>query len=426
MKKIIYLVIALIFAVSVASEAQYSVGTNNPNPQAALDLTATNKGVLIPRIALSAINNISPFTATPAISMLVYNTVNAGVAPNDVTPGYYYWDGTQWVRLLTSTPIPPVINNLINEPYITYSASANLQNEKVFQGGTATDFTSGASNVQVDVRYDNTSVGVNASNNLEVKDGGVSLLKISSSGAISGNVLTYNGTNLVWSTPSAGSISALTAGSGLQYNSGTTFDGTAAKTISIASGGVTPTMLSSSGATSGQVLTYNGTNVAWTTPSAGSEVDGVIGNEVVGSDSTLVRTHAGTSADPYKLEVNQAHNFNWTGTHEFDDAVFLHSSVTFAATGTSTTLADGNTVNINATNIIYVYDTGADNNVTNLTLQTANGVLGRFIIIINNGPGNAVVADGQGIPTGGGNYQISPDRAALFVFDGTVWIPVQQ
>ena len=31
--------------------------------------------------------------------MLVYNTATVG----DVTPGFYYWDGTQWVRLATGS-----------------------------------------------------------------------------------------------------------------------------------------------------------------------------------------------------------------------------------------------------------------------------------------------------------------------------------
>lgn len=30
---------------------------------------------------------------------MVYNTATAGTAPNNVTPGFYYWDGTQWIRL---------------------------------------------------------------------------------------------------------------------------------------------------------------------------------------------------------------------------------------------------------------------------------------------------------------------------------------
>jgi hypothetical protein len=33
----------------------------------------------------------------------VYNTATAGGSPNNVTPGYYYWNATQWVKVNTST-----------------------------------------------------------------------------------------------------------------------------------------------------------------------------------------------------------------------------------------------------------------------------------------------------------------------------------
>jgi hypothetical protein len=56
-----------------------------------------------------------------------------------------------------------------------------------------------------------------------------------------------------------------------------------------------------------EVLAFDGTKWVSTDLSsiAISEVDGVIGNEVVGaSDATLVRSGAGTGADPYKLRAN--------------------------------------------------------------------------------------------------------------------------
>jgi hypothetical protein len=66
-----------------------------PDPSAMLEVQATNKGILIPRVALTQTTSSSPITS-PATSLMVYNTATV----NDVTPGYYYWDGSQWVRLL--------------------------------------------------------------------------------------------------------------------------------------------------------------------------------------------------------------------------------------------------------------------------------------------------------------------------------------
>ena len=78
-----------------------NVGINTtgsaPDPSAMLDIEESSKGLLIPRVALSASNSASPITA-PATSLLVFNTATAGSTPNNVTPGYYYWNGSSWSR----------------------------------------------------------------------------------------------------------------------------------------------------------------------------------------------------------------------------------------------------------------------------------------------------------------------------------------
>lgn len=65
------------------------------NPSAMLDVAANNKGVLIPRVSLTSTSDISTITS-PAISLLVYNTATVGIPPNNVSPAYYYWNGTKW------------------------------------------------------------------------------------------------------------------------------------------------------------------------------------------------------------------------------------------------------------------------------------------------------------------------------------------
>jgi hypothetical protein len=68
---------------------------------AMLDVEATDKGILIPRVALTARNNNAPIGAGIATSLLVYNTATAGTGTNAVSPGYYYWNGTIWMRIAT-------------------------------------------------------------------------------------------------------------------------------------------------------------------------------------------------------------------------------------------------------------------------------------------------------------------------------------
>ena len=78
--------------------AQTGIGTTTPNASAKLEVYATNKGFLPPRIALTATTDASTI-ASPAAGLLIYNTATAGAAPNNVVPGYYYWNGTAWIQI---------------------------------------------------------------------------------------------------------------------------------------------------------------------------------------------------------------------------------------------------------------------------------------------------------------------------------------
>ena len=85
------------------SHAQ-NVGINStgaaPVSSAALDVDMANKGVLIPRVALTTTTAFAPVTGTATTSLLIYNTATAGAGATAVTPGYYYWDGAKWVKFI--------------------------------------------------------------------------------------------------------------------------------------------------------------------------------------------------------------------------------------------------------------------------------------------------------------------------------------
>ncbi len=100
MKKIIFF-----FVITSATNAiAQNIGINEtgtaPDGSAILDVKSNDKGLLIPRIALSATNVSTPVSA-PATSLMVYNTATAGSGTVAVTPGFYYWDGTKWERIVT-------------------------------------------------------------------------------------------------------------------------------------------------------------------------------------------------------------------------------------------------------------------------------------------------------------------------------------
>jgi len=73
------------------ANANVGIGNATPHSSAALEVKSTDKGVLVPRIALTAANVASPVTS-PADALLIYNTATAGAGTNAVIPGFYYWN----------------------------------------------------------------------------------------------------------------------------------------------------------------------------------------------------------------------------------------------------------------------------------------------------------------------------------------------
>lgn len=84
--------------------SQVGIGTITPNSDSILELYSTDKGLLITRVNLTTTASFNPLTAHVA-GMIVYNTATAGAGTTAVTPGFYYNDGSQWIRLepLTTT-----------------------------------------------------------------------------------------------------------------------------------------------------------------------------------------------------------------------------------------------------------------------------------------------------------------------------------
>lgn len=74
------------------------VGTRNPHSSAALELSASNKGLLMPKVALQSVADRNT-VKDPATGLMVYNTHTAGQAPHDVVANnIYVWDGAKWVK----------------------------------------------------------------------------------------------------------------------------------------------------------------------------------------------------------------------------------------------------------------------------------------------------------------------------------------
>ena len=146
MRKYLF-ILSLIFAPQVF--AQTGIGTTTPDASAKLEIAASNKGFLPPRVALTATNAASPIT-NPANGLMVFNTVTAGSSPYQVVPGYYYWDGVglKWVSL--STTVGNVQNQAIYRstgnttalnPISTWSSSFNNIASGDLSVSSSTSFT---------------------------------------------------------------------------------------------------------------------------------------------------------------------------------------------------------------------------------------------------------------------------------------------
>ncbi len=106
------LMVFLIFSFQMMS--QTGIGTTTPHASAKLEVNATDKGFLPPRVTLTSSSDNSTIP-NPATGLLVYNTgTNAGLRA-----GYYYWNGTDWTTIATASSPDQMVD------YIQASLSAN-------------------------------------------------------------------------------------------------------------------------------------------------------------------------------------------------------------------------------------------------------------------------------------------------------------
>ena len=102
MKNARSILVAILMIANISLTAQVAINTDGSpaDSSAMLDVKSTNKGMLVPQVALTGINDTSTIT-TPAISLLIYNTATS----TGVSPGYYYNSGTSgspvWERFTT-------------------------------------------------------------------------------------------------------------------------------------------------------------------------------------------------------------------------------------------------------------------------------------------------------------------------------------
>jgi len=106
---LIILILVIIQCCNSISAQNIGIGATSftPHESAMLDVEADNKGILVPRVNIADLSTAAPITS-PAVSLLVYNT-------NETTSvGFYYWDGTEWKKLITDYPLADGSETIIN------------------------------------------------------------------------------------------------------------------------------------------------------------------------------------------------------------------------------------------------------------------------------------------------------------------------
>lgn len=95
-----FLLAAAVFGSSF-SLAQVAVNTTGalPTASALLDVSSTNRGVLIPQISIDSLKDVTS-VPSPANGLIVFNTTQPGVR-NDMSRGYYWYstNAAAWVKL---------------------------------------------------------------------------------------------------------------------------------------------------------------------------------------------------------------------------------------------------------------------------------------------------------------------------------------
>ncbi|MFC3813264.1 hypothetical protein [Lacihabitans lacunae] len=260
MKKTVFLV-SFLFACAGAS-AQVKIG-NNPttiNANSVLEIESTNKGLLLPRLALSGTAQAAPLSAHVA-GMVAYNTATV----SDVTPGYYYNDGTKWLKIggntssLLSGATNPVAATGSNGDFYLNTATNTLFGPKASgawpatgaslvgpagPAGTNATVTGTAPIVVASGVVSLADVGVTTA---KLADGAVTAAKLNQMAATTGQVLKWNGT--AWAP--ASNVGAITLVSSATFTATATHE-----TIlcDVPTGGMTLT-LPSAATNTGKILT---------------------------------------------------------------------------------------------------------------------------------------------------------------------------
>ncbi|OFX17475.1 MAG: hypothetical protein A2033_12135 [Bacteroidetes bacterium GWA2_31_9] len=380
------------------------IGTTTPDSKSILDISAAQKGILIPRMTSSMRDGINP--ATSSEGLLIYQTDN--------TPGFYYWNGSAWENITKVTNPAGASSAIQFNNAGSFGGNSNLVwNNSNLNLGIGTT-TPNASSI---LDLSSTSKGFLAPrmttvqrNSIATPTAGLMVYDTDLQ-----KYIFYNGT--IW-TDAAGSVTAAGASGNIQFNSS-----------------------GSLGANSN--LFWNNTNeslgIGTSTPDPSSALDinvsqkGLLIPRMASSMITGISSPA-TGLLVYDTDANSFYYYNgsaWTAvgsetppagsTNEiqFNDAGFFASNSNFVWDNASSRLGIG------LTNPTYTLDVAGSAKVNSLninsvySLPTTDGTVGQ--VMVTSGTGSITWNDVNAKKLDGVNINApSPTDGQILSYNSTM------
>jgi len=196
MKKLLLFLTLLISTTVLSQGVGINTDGSSPNSSAILDVKSTSQGILIPRMLQSERSSIS----SPASGLLVYQT--------NGTSGFYFYDGSTWVRLASGTEASYTAGTGISVASNTITNTSPDQTVTLTGGGSTT-VTGTYPNFTVNSTDNNsggsvTSVGLSLPSIITVSNS-----PITTSGTLTGT-LANQSANTVFAGPTTGSAGSPT------------------------------------------------------------------------------------------------------------------------------------------------------------------------------------------------------------------------
>lgn len=279
-------VLASFFIIPAMVQAQTTgVGINttgaDPDASSILDVNATDKGILIPRVSLTNVNTGAPITS-PANGLMVYNT-NASVTGGFGT-GFYFWSGSSWTKVATGNPVQATLT----DGRIWVGDGTNQPVERVMSGD-ATIGNTGILDLSNDA-VETSEIQNNAVTNAKLADMAANTVKVNNTAASADPTDLTIGTNTVLGRQGGNIVAAQVA------------------TAQIADNAVDGTKINLTSNANGDLMYYNGAD--WVRLAAGTtgqvlQANGAAAPTWVSGDGLFIRNQ--NTAD-------QTANFRISGT----------------------------------------------------------------------------------------------------------------